>query len=193
MHATAVLVRGAEAVPRRLMVDQLVLYLGGALWIVLAGLDSSVATAGALLLMLVAATDGVVTAARTPMGPRWFAVLTRGAIGLYAGWVTAAFFLNVSTALVDIGVVEADALPWQVGVLVVAVSALVALTVVARGILAYAAAGTWALIGIAVTSASDGTTAVTALALASAVVLVGTTAGLRLTGRHPSGGLRSRG
>lgn len=190
VQAAVVLLRG-YVVPRRLLVDQLVLYLGGALWIVLAGLDSSLATAAALLLMLLAAVDGVLTAARVPMEPSWFAILTRGAIGLYAGWVTAAFFLNVSTALVDSGVVEADELSWQVGVLVVAVAVLLTLTVAARGILTYAAAGTWALIGIAVTGAADGTTAVTAVAVASAVVLVAATAALRLTGRRPAASVPS--
>lgn len=186
VQAAAVLQRGADRVPRRLQVDQLVLYLGGALWIVLAGLDSSTATAAALLLMLVAAVDGVLVAARVPMDPSWFAVLSCSAIGLYAGWVTAAFFLNVSTALVDSGVVEADELAWQVGVLVVAVAVLLTLTVASRGILTYAAAGTWALIGIAVTGASDGTTVVTVVAVASAAALVAATAALRLTGRHPA-------
>lgn len=184
-QALAVLARGAGTFPRRLQIDQLVLYLGGTLWIVLAGLDSSLATAGALLLMLVAAVDGVLTAARAPMEPTWFALLTRGAMGLYAGWVTAAFFLNASTALVDAGVVEADRLPWQVGVLVVAVAVLLILTVAARGILTYAAAGTWALIGIAVTGASDGTTVVTVIAVVSAVGLLVATAALHLTRRHP--------
>lgn len=51
--------------------------------------------------------------------------------------------------------------------------------------LAFAAAGTWALIGIAVTGASDGTTAVIAVAVVSAVVLVAATATLRLSGQHP--------
>lgn len=45
VQAAAVLVVGSRAVPRRLQIDQLVLYLGGVLWIVLAGIDSSRATA----------------------------------------------------------------------------------------------------------------------------------------------------
>ncbi len=182
-QAVAVLVRGADSVPRRLQIDQLVLYLGAALWIVMAALDSSLATAAALLLMLVAAVDGLLAAARTTLAPRWFAVLTRGAIGLYAGWVTAAFFLNASTALVDSGVVEADELAWQLGMLFAAAATLLALTFSARGIYAYAAAGTWALIGIAVTGASDGTSEVTAVAVVLAVVLVAAAVVLNSKGR----------
>ncbi|MGJ9413315.1 hypothetical protein ACHAAC_11470 [Aeromicrobium sp. CF4.19] len=185
-QAVAVLVRGTEGVPRRLQVAQLALYLGGALWIVLAALDSSTSTAAALLLMLLAAVVGVLTVGRTPMARDWFASLTRGAVGLYAGWVTAAFFLNVSTALVDLGAVEASDLPWQVAVLVVAVVVLLVLTVAARGVPAFAAAGTWALVGITVTGATNGTTTVVVVASISAVVLVGSAATLNLSGRRPA-------
>lgn len=146
----AVLVRGVDSVPRRLQIDQLVLYLGGALWIVLAGSDSSVATAAAVLLMFGAAVDGVLTVARTPLGPRWVAGLTRAAVGLCAAVV------------------------------------LLTITVAARRVLTYAAAGTWALIGIAVTGANDGTTTVTVVSTAAAVVLVGATAVLRLSGKYPA-------
>ncbi len=186
-QAVSVLVRGADAVPRRLQVAQLVLYLGATVWVVLAALDSSLATAAALLVMLVAAIDVLLTAARVPMAPRGFRVLTRGGVGMYAGWVTAAFFLNASTALVDSGVVEADELPWQIGMLLAATATLLALTVGARGVLTYAAAGTWALVGIAATSISDGTTEVTAVAVAAAVALVTAAALVRSTnGRAPS-------
>lgn len=185
-QAIAVLVRGAGSVSRRLQIDLIALYLGGALWIVLAGLDSSLATAAALLLMFIAAVDAVLTVARESITPSWLAVLTRAAVGLYAGWVTAAFFLNVSTALADAGPVEADELPWQLIVLVVAIVTLVTLLVMTRGIPAYAAAGAWAMIGIAVTGRDDGTTEVVVVALAAAVVLVVTTIALnasRLRGK----------
>ncbi|MCD4525482.1 hypothetical protein [Nocardioides sp. cx-173] len=172
VQAIAVLVAGPDGVPRRLQIDQIVLYLGGALWIVLAGLDSSIATAAALALMLVAAVDGVLTAARHSIGPSWLALLTRAAIGLYAGWVTAAFFLNVSTALVDADVVEVGDVAWQVVVVGIAVATLLVVLVANRGNLAYAAAGLWALLGITVTGLSDDTTAVVVAAAVSAVVLL---------------------
>lgn len=179
VQAVAVLVVGAAAVPRRLQIDQLVLYLGGALWIVLAASDSSQATAAALLVMFVAAVDALLTVTRQPMQRRWLTALTRSTVGLYGGWVTAAVFLNVSTALVDSGAVEADQLGWQLVVLVIAVVVLLILLVAARGNLAHAAAGTWALIGITVTGVSEDTTAVAVVAVASAVVLVAATMSLR--------------
>lgn len=179
VHAVATLVRGPASVPKRLQIDLVVLYLGGTVWIVLAGLDSSLATAGMLLVMLVAAVDGVLTAARTPMQGDWFAVLTRVTVGLYAGWVTAAAFLNVSTALVDAGAVEADTLGWQLGVVVAAVAFLLAVLLATRGNLAYAAAGTWAMMGIAVTGAANDDTSVVVLAVVAGVLLVGAAAVLR--------------
>lgn len=182
-QAIAVLVT-RSSVPRRLQIDLVVLYLGGALWIVLAGLDSSVATAAALLLMLAAALDAVLTAARAGIAPSWLDLLTRAAVGLYAGWVTAAFFLNVSTALVDQTALEADDLAWQVVVLVVAVVALLTVLVRTGGLPTYAAAGVWAMIGIAVTGADDGTTEIVVVALAAAAVLIATVVALGVRRRR---------
>ena len=122
--------------------------------------------------MLVAAVDGVVTVSRLPLAPTWFAVLTRSAVGLYAGWVTAAFFLNASTALVDQGVVEADAVAWQLVVLAVAALTLVGVLTATRGVPAYAVAGVWALLGIAVTGAGGDHPSVLVLALVGAVGVV---------------------
>lgn len=179
VQAIAVLVHGERAVSRRLQIDLLVLYLGGTLWIALAGLDSSLATAAALLVMFVAAFDAVMTASREMIQPRRLAALTRAAVGLYAGWVTAAFFLNISTALVDAGAFEPDELSWQIGVLLVAGVTLWAVLIRSGGILAYAAAGVWAMVGIAVTGQDDETTQVVVVALVAAVVLVLTTLAVR--------------
>lgn len=173
-QAIAVLRAGAAGTPRRLQLDQVALYLGGTLWIALAGLDSSLATALALAVMLAAAADGVLTATRHALAPTWLATLTRASIGLYAGWVTAAFFLNVSTALVDADLVEVDVLAWQVVVLVAAATTLLVLVVATRGSLAFTAAGTWAMVGIAVTGAGDGTTTVVLVCVVAAVALIAT-------------------
>lgn len=183
-QAIGVLVRGAGSTSRRLQVDLVVLYLGGALWIALAGLDSSLATAAALLLMLLAAVDAVTTLSREAISPRWLELLSLASVGLYAGWVTAAFFLNVSTAMVDAELVEADQVRWQVVVLAVAVVALLAVLVAVRGNVAYAVAGVWAMIGIAVTGSSDGTTEVLVAAVVGAVLIVGTAAAVRLRDRQ---------
>ncbi|MFC5678000.1 hypothetical protein [Aeromicrobium endophyticum] len=184
VQAVAALVTRAD-VPTRLQVDLVVLYLGGALWIALAGLDSSAATAGALLLMLVAAVDAVLTVRHVSLAPHWLSVLTQVSVGLYAGWVTAAFFLNASTASVDAGLVEAADVGWQLVVVVVAVATLMTFIVMTRGNTAFALAGTWAMIGIAVTGRSNGTDEVLVAAVVAAVVLLAVLVAVRR-----SGGLR---
>jgi hypothetical protein len=175
-QAVSVLVTRTGTVSRRLQVDLVVLYVGGAVWIALAGLASSAATAAALLVMLVTAVDAVLTVSRDAVEPHWLSVLTLASVGLYAGWVTAAFFLNVSTALVDADVVEADVVGWQLVVVAVAVAVLLAVLVATRGNVAYAVAGTWAMAGIAVTGSSDGTTEVVVGAIAGAVLIAATLA-----------------
>jgi hypothetical protein len=191
VQAVSVLVTRTGTVSRRLQVDLVVLYVGGAVWIALAGLDSSLATALALLVMLVAAVDAVLTVTRDAIAPRWLALLTQASVGLYAGWVTAAFFLNVSTALVDADVVEADVVGWQLVVVAVAVVTLVAVLAATRGNVAYAVAGTWAMAGIAVTGHSDGTTEVVVGALVGAALVVGTLVAVRVTaGRRATAGTR---
>jgi multisubunit Na+/H+ antiporter MnhF subunit len=182
-QAVATLVRGPGSVPRRLQVDLTVLYLGGTLWIFMAAADSSLATALALALMLVAALDAVLTTARTAVEPRWFSVLTRSAVGLFAGWVTAAFFLNLSTALVGLDVVQPDDVGWQLVVLAAAAVALLTVLVRTGGIVAYAAAGTWAMLGIAVRGDADGTTSVLVGAVVVGAALVVTTVALAVRRR----------
>ena len=87
--------------------------LRAAVWILVAALDSSTATFLALAVMFGAAVDGVLTLARADLSPRWLALLTRGAFGLFAGWVSAALFLNLSTAMVEWGWVGVDDSPWH--------------------------------------------------------------------------------
>lgn len=183
VQAVAALVTRSHGSGRR-QVAQLVLYLGGAIWIVLAGLDSSLATAGALAVMFGAAVVAVLAVTREEIEPSWMRRLTRAAVGLYAGWVTAAFFLNASTALVDTGVVSADDLPWQVVVLGLAVATLLVLTVASRGPIAYAIAGVWAMIGIAVTARDNGDDAILTATLVGVVLLAAVTAVLRLRRRR---------
>lgn len=174
VSAVSAMVGSDRRVPLRLQLDQVGLYLGGTLWILMSALESSTATFVALAIMFAFAVDGVLTLARTPdaeLAPRAHRTLTRIAFGLYAGWVSAAFFLNLSTALVGWGVVDAGDVGWQLAVLAVAGLTLAALVLVGR-LAAYAAAGLWALFGIAVTGQSDGTTSVVVAAATAAVVLL---------------------
>lgn len=177
--------RGGDGGSRRLQVSQLVLYLGATVWIVMAGVDSSTLTALALAVMFAAAVRAALDVARRPDPPDRTSLLTRTSVGLYAGWVTAAFFLNVATATVALDLAAADSLVWQVVILVAATTSLTLVLVRTRGLLAYAVAGVWALVGIAVTGASDGTATVVTTAVVGVVVLVGTTLGAQRLRTHP--------
>ncbi len=182
-QAVGVLAAGVEHTGRRLQVAQLALYVGGAVWIAVAGVDSVLATAAVLVVMAVAATVAVLSAAALRGGPDWLRLLTRAAVGLYAGWVTAAVFLNVSTALAEVGPLSARDAGWQVVALALAALTLLAITVRTGGILTYALAGAWAMLGIAVTAADDGTTAVLVAAVVSGLLLLATLVAVRATGR----------
>ena len=170
-QAVGVLAAGAEHTSRRLQVSQLVLYVGGAVWIAVAGVDSTLATAAVLVVMAVAATVAVLTVA-TQGGPEWLRLLSRAAVGLYAGWVTAAVFLNVSTALAELGPLSARDVGWQVVVLALAAVTLLVVTALTGGVVTYALAGAWAMLGIAVTAAGDGTTAVLVTAVVAGAALL---------------------
>lgn len=175
VQGVAVVVTRASGISARQQIAQIVLYLGATLWILMATVGSSVATASALLVMFLAAIVLVVSMAHQPMRPGWLDLLTRAAAGLYCGWVTAAFFLNVSTALVDVGVTNASEPGWQLVVLGIATVTLATLVVVSRANLAFAAAGLWALIGIIATGRTNGTSSVVTTAAVAAVVLLALT------------------
>lgn len=140
VHAVLTLRRGPETTSRRLQIDQVVLYGGAVLWITLAALDNSVATAAGLTLMALAAVDGILTTAREHRDEP----LTVATVGVYAGWVTAAFFLNLASALVALDLVSADGLGWQLVVLALAAIALAAVLIRTRGPIGYLVAAIWA-------------------------------------------------
>lgn len=129
------------------------LYLGAAVWIVLSSFESSWGTFAVLAVMTVLALDAARIAARShaPVdAPAWTGTLAILTSGLYAGWVSAAVFLNLGTALIESGIAEASAHVWQIGLLVVALgAAVVADRWLGRGF-GYPAAVAWASLGIAV-------------------------------------------
>ncbi|MDT9593451.1 hypothetical protein RDV89_10270 [Nocardioides zeae] len=169
-QAVGALVAGPGGLPRRLQLDQVLLYASGALWIAMSALGSSLATAAALALMLAAAVDGVLVVARSGLVPRWLARLSRAAVGLYAGWVTAAFFLNLGTALVEVGAFDVGGLGWQLVLLAGAAVVLAALAYATR-VVAYVVAGIWALGGITATGLGNDDPGVWGLAVAAAAVI----------------------
>lgn len=172
-QAIAVLAVRTAGISPRLQLGQALLYVGAAVWIVVAALESSAGSAVVLVLMLAVAVVALMSVSRATLEPGWLRLLTRATVGLYAGWVTAAAFLNVSTALAEREVLEANALGWQLVVLVLAAATLIVVTLASGGVLGYALAGLWALLGIAVTGREDGNGEVVAVAAVAALVLAG--------------------
>lgn len=170
-EAVAVLARRATVHSRR-QIAQIVLYLGAAAWIGAAGLESSIVTALILGVMFVAGVVAVVTVVGEHSEPPWFATLTRATIGIYAGWVSAASVLNLSTALADNGVTDPGVLGWQVVMLLVAIVVLLVVLTVSHGLTWYALAGAWALFGIAVTGRGNGDEEIVILAVAGIFCVV---------------------
>ena len=117
----------------------------------------------------------------TPLGVREIALAHLGFVAFRVA-VTAAVFLNVSTALAEVDPLSARDTGWQVVVLVLAALTLLALTVLTGGVLGYALAGAWAMLGIAVTAAGEGTTAVLVTAVVSGLLLLAALAALGTTG-----------
>lgn len=175
VQGIAVVATRASGISARQQIAQIVLYLGATLWIFMAAVGSSLATASALLVMFLAAIVLVTSVAHQPVHPVWLGHLTRAAAGLYCGWVTAAFFLTISTALVDVGVTDTSEPEWQLMILGIATIALAVLVVASRANLAFAAAGLWALIGIIATGRTDGTSSVVTTAAVAVVVLLALT------------------
>lgn len=175
LQAGSALLSKDVRVSRRFQVDQVVLYSAAVLWIFMAALDSSTLTFLALAVMFASALDGVLTLTRTTVEPRLHGILTRAAFGLFAGWVSAAFFLNLSTAMVGWGLVEAEEVGWQLVVVAVATLVLVGVVLTTR-LPAYAAAGLWALMGIIVTGVDDDTRAVVVAGAVAAAALAAATA-----------------
>ncbi|WP_370616957.1 hypothetical protein [Mumia sp. Pv 4-285] len=177
-YGIVVLVRGATGtvLPDRLLRDLLLLYVGAALWIVVAAWESSWGTAVVLVAMVVLAADAARVANRPApdsTGPSWLTTLARVTTGVYAGWVTAAGILNVCTAIVAAGWLDGDDVGWQLGVLVVTAVVAVALSVLIGGSWAYAATLVWALVGLIVAvRETSGALVVTAAITAVVVVAV---------------------
>jgi len=120
-------------------------------WMVVAQLNGPNALLAAIIVImlvialriLATAWDSRGDAARTVVMPLF---------GLYAGWLTLATALNVSGVLRDFGLAPFGLPDWQYASLVLLAATLVAVPMLVRvrGLVWYAAAAVWGLVGIAV-------------------------------------------
>lgn len=115
--------------------------LVGSVWLFVA-VDAPILATGLIWLMLATA---VVALVRTPRRDRW---ALRGAIALYAGWLTAAASVSLGLIAAGHGVLDLSPEVWAYATL--SITGLVAVPVIlARPSIPYVAAIVWALAGIA--------------------------------------------
>jgi hypothetical protein len=162
----------------RLVVPLSVVYAGFALWLAAASLGQDSPLTLVVFIGIVAAHFVAwrrISAARDEIA-RWKPldrVVLYVSQGLYAGWTSMAFFVNIAT------VVQASGSPiegtwgttWQLLVVAAAAGTAVAFVLVSRGSVWYALASCYALVGAAISSSAGGFTAL-AVALGIGVVLV---------------------
>lgn len=169
----------------------LVVFAGFSVWIAASVVEPVWATLAVFLVMAVA----LVAALRVAVGARteirsWSGlgrVLVWTTLGLYAGWSTVAIWLNLTTALAFSGA-PVDGTVGVVGQLAVLAGATATAVLVLRrtaGLLPYAAAVVWALVGAVLGATGAGEPVLALAAGAGLVVVVAATAVLRF-GRRSS-------
>jgi len=126
---------------------------GFCVWLICAGLQSTSVTAAAIgtiatFAVILASLLVAISRMRGVSGsPRW---LVSGTVGIYAGWSSAAIWLNVVTCL---PASLADSVAVQSFGVVAAAVTIVAIIILLRPYVTYLIAVVWALTGIAISAA----------------------------------------
>lgn len=166
----------------RLLAEASVVFVGFSAWLVIAAQDWLWATVAVFAAMVIALIDIVrllVVRRADLTAPVWLCRLATLTFGLYLGWSSVAVFINVAAALVKGGWPATES-AWQAVVLVVAMLAAVAFTIVLRGTPGYVAGALWALIAAAVGAANRHAPTLSTLAVGAAIAVAITTAGVTL-------------
>lgn len=175
VHALVTLWRGDGVGDPRFVVSLIALYLGATVWIVVSAAGVSWATFLVLVVMTGFAIDAARRAARASARKSpWITTLARATSGVYAGWVSAAVFLNLGTAAIELDLADPDAWTWQIVLLVVAAAFACAVTAVLARSPGYALAVVWALLGIMVAVSGESLTALVIAAAAASVLVLQT-------------------
>lgn len=184
-------VRVVDALTRPL----LVVFAGFTVWLVASVVEPVWATLAVFLVMGAALVAALRVAVRARGRLAGWSPLGRGlvwsTVGLYAGWSTVAIWLNLTTALAYSGL-PVDGTAGVLGQLAVLAGATATAVLVLRwtaGLLWYAGAVVWALVGAVLGAAGAGQPLLAAAAGVGLVVVVATAALLRLRrapGRLPA-------
>lgn len=133
-------------------------YAATGLWLVFARFGPLWATVPTIAVLLAAIGWAFVEAARAPGGTRARRWLVLPGLGLFAGWVTAATYVNIAEVLPRFGFDRFGLGPTPFAVLVIAAATFSAALFLerTRGSLAYAAAVLWALVALIVANLERG-------------------------------------
>lgn len=170
----------------RLVVPLSVVYAGFALWLTAASLGQSSPLTLVVFVVIVAAhavawrwiTEAREGIARWKRADRVVLYLSQG---LYAGWTSMAFFVNIAT------VIQATGAPidgiwgttWQLLVIAAAAGCGVFFVVITAGSWWYAAAAIYALVGATISSATSGFSALAIALIIGVALIVGSTIAVR--------------
>ena len=149
-----------------------VTYAGAALWMVVARYGPYWATVPIIWFMLVCVVTAFLRAVPFATTPLWQRGIVPG-LALYAGWLTAAAWINAADVLPDYGFGPFGLSPQAFGACVIVAIGLTALAILraSHGNLVYAGTLVWALVAIIVKAAAMNAVAITALVALGVVVL----------------------
>lgn len=170
----------------RLVAPNSLLYVGFFLWLTAAAFGQQSPLTLVVFVLIVGAN--LVAWARISRGRDEIAgwkpvdrVTLYASQGLYAGWTSMAFFVNVATVLQGTGAPNDGAwgTTWQILVIAAAAGVAVLFLFVSRGSIWYAATAGYALVGATISTISGGFTALAIALIIGLVIIATTTAVLR--------------
>lgn len=182
--------READGLKDRLAAPLAVTFGGFTLWLGFAASPVSWVTvpifAGMLVALVIALRRLAEHDAAWRALPRWARVLVDVAVGVYAGWTSAAAWVNLTTAVAQSGATVSESLAFwgQVGALAAATGTLCVVAWATGARLSYLAAGAWALVGVIVGATQAGAPALAGVAAAGLGVFLLVVAARRLSTRR---------
>lgn len=186
--------RGADDLKDALAAPMAVAFGGFTVWLAFAATPVSWVTVSVFVVMLVALVVALHRLVRHDPAwrarPWWLRVIIDVAVGVYAGWTSAAVWVNLTTALAQSGVAVSDEVAFwgQAGALAAATGTLCVVAWATSARLSYLLAGAWALVGVIVGASQAGAPGLAGIAAAGLGVflLVGAARRLRTLRRASS-------
>lgn len=169
----------------RLAAPLLVVFAGFSVWLVAAEVEPVWSTLIVIVIMFVALARAlrIALAQRTRIAawPRLGTALLWWTLGLYAGWISVAMWLNLTTAFAGAGAPISGTLGigGQIAALAGALGTAVIVLAWTGGLLSYAAAVCWGLIGAVIGTVDAGQPTLTIAAAVGLVIVVAATAVFR--------------